>query len=156
VNQISANFWEPEFDCASGEPVPIALLPNLRHLVSAVLQPLRTRFAQPLVVTSGYRSPTYNEAIRLVSDERARRAGLPHGGVAVHSRHMTAEAADIRPSSLAALPRLMGLVEEMLVAGELPALGGLGRYPGWIHVDVRPGQPGAPTRWLGAGVGSEP
>jgi uncharacterized protein YcbK (DUF882 family) len=153
--RLSEHFALEEFTCASGEPVPPELLPNLRHLVSAVLEPVRESFG-PLIVVSGYRSPVYNEALRAVSDERARRAGLAHGGVAQFSQHLTASAADVRPIRLQDLPRLCAVVEEMIQDGELASLGGFGRYPGWLHLDVRSGTPGKPTRWLGAGVGSEP
>lgn len=156
MNQLSAHFAEPEFDCRSGDPVPRELLPNLRRLVVTVLEPLRVRWGSALIVLSGYRSPAYNEGLRLVSDERARRAGLHAGGVAMHSRHLTAEAADIRPVRREDIPALAATVEAMLVAGELPELGGLGKYPGWLHVDVRPRAGGQVVRWLGAGVGSEP
>jgi len=154
--KLSNNFHDYEFACRSGEPVPLELLPNLRRLVVDVLEPLRVRWGAPLIVSSGYRSPVYNEAIRLVSDERARREGRPHGGVAKFSQHLTASGADVHPVERAAIPRLCSLVETMLLEGALPSLGGFGRYPGWIHVDVRPGVPGRPARWLGAGVGSEP
>lgn len=156
MTKLSEHFDEREFDCRSGEPVPLERLPNLRHLVTSVLEPLRARWGAPLVVVSGYRSPAYNAAIKLVSDERARRLGRAHGDVATNSRHMTAEAADIRPAELTAIPRLCSLVEEMLLEGALPSLGGFGKYQSWIHVDVRPGTPGRPVRWVGAGVGSEP
>lgn len=156
MTKLSEHFTDVEFTCRSGELVPMDLLPNLRHLVSAVLEPLRVRWGAPLIVTCGYRSPTYNAALKLVSDERARRAGLPAGGVAAHSRHMTAEAADIRPVDLGDLPLLCSTVEEMLQESALPSLGGFGKYPNqWAHLDVRPGTPGKPVRWLGAGVGSE-
>lgn len=153
---LSEHFTIAEFHCSSGEPVPGELLPNLRHLVSAVLEPLRARWGQPLIVVCGYRSAAYNAAIKLVSDERARREGRAAGGVAEHSRHITAEAADVRPVNIADVGALMAHVEVMLLEGALPSLGGLGRYPGWLHLDIRPGTPGRPVRWIGAGVGSEP
>jgi hypothetical protein len=37
--------------------------------------------------------------------------------------------------------------------GRLPALGGLGLYPGWIHVDVRAKFGGKLATWGGTGAG---
>jgi uncharacterized protein YcbK (DUF882 family) len=155
VTPLSEHFSLEEFHCSSGEPVPPDLMPNLRHLVTSVLEPLRARWGI-LIIVSGYRSPVYNEALRKVSDERARRAGLPHGGVAQFSQHLTASAADVRPVRIQDVPALCSMVEEMLVAGALPSLGGFGRYGQWIHLDVRPRVSGQVVRWLGQGVGSEP
>jgi hypothetical protein len=73
------------------------------------------------------------------------------------SQHLTASAADIRPVEMDALGRLAAVVETMIHQGELPILGGLGRYTGWIHVDTRDRvPPGYVARWHGKGVGSEP
>jgi uncharacterized protein YcbK (DUF882 family) len=145
VAYITEHFTWQEFHCHDGDEVPLELQPNVRRLCVNVLEPLRARFGGPLVVISGYRSPIYNEALR--------RAG---GGAAEHSRHMTGEAADVRPAELEALPRLRALVETMLTQGELPALGGFGIYPAWVHLDVRERVPaGHVARWFGRGVGSE-
>jgi uncharacterized protein YcbK (DUF882 family) len=155
--QLSPHFSLEEFRCSSGEFVPRELMANLHELVDDVLEPVRQRWGAPIIVVSGYRSPTYNEAIRRVSDERAKQAGLAHGGVAQNSQHLYARAADIRPVHLADVPALKKVVEELLRAGKLPKLGGLGTYPAWLHLDTRAtGKPGYPIRWAGEGVGSEP
>jgi uncharacterized protein YcbK (DUF882 family) len=154
--KLSAHFDDIEFACRSGDLVPVELRPNLQRLVTEVLEPLRRLWGAPIIVVSGYRSPAYNEGLRLVSDERARREGRTAGGVAQHSQHLTASAADVRPVELGAVPRFTSLVEEMIQGAQLPALGGFGRYPGWLHLDIRPRLAGRVVRWIGAGVGSEP
>jgi hypothetical protein len=74
---------------------------------------------EAVTIVSGYRSPTYNEKI----------AG------AKKSKHMTAEAADIRIKGYT--PKvLFGKVYQWARAGELK-FKGMGLYDGWIHVDVR-------------------
>lgn len=143
---VSPHFSWLEFMCHDGTPVPTELMPNVRRLCDTVLEPLRARWAEPLIVVSGYRTHAYNEALR--------KAGH---GAAEFSRHLTGEAADIRPSTLGTLSRLEALVETMLREGQLQALGGYGTYPTWIHLDVRPRMDtGRVARWVGAGVGSEP
>ena len=53
---------------------------NLRNLCEQVLEPLRAYVRQPIIISSGYRSPALNQALR----------GAPR------SQHLTGEAADIR------------------------------------------------------------
>lgn len=137
---VTDNFRWQEFACHDGTQVPFALQPMTRRLCERVLEPLRTHFAGPLVVVSGYRTEQYNRRV----------------GGALLSRHVQGDAADIRPVDLGDLPRLKSTVEWMLEHGFLTALGGYGVYPGWIHVDCRPRGPyGHVARWGGAGVGSE-
>ena len=52
---------------------------NLNRLVAEILQPVRTAFGRPIRITSGFRSPSLNNAV---------------GGVA-NSQHLTGEAADL-------------------------------------------------------------
>ena len=142
---ITPHFNWLEFQCHDGTDVPDALKPTVRRLCETVLEPLRARWMAPLTVVSGYRTPHYNEVMR--------HAGH---GMALHSRHMTGEAADIAPVELGSLPRLTALVETMLRNGELPTLGGFGIYPRFVHLDIREKHPaGHLARWIGAGVASE-
>lgn len=55
-------------------------LHNLQHLCSAVLQPLRDKIGQPIIITSGFRSEKLNKHV---------------GGVA-NTYHLQGLAADIR------------------------------------------------------------
>jgi uncharacterized protein YcbK (DUF882 family) len=143
---VTTHFSWAEFACHCGTEVPTELQPNVRRLCDQVLEPLRERWKGPLIVISGYRTPHYNAMLR--------HAGH---GAAEKSRHVWGEAADIRPVQMDALARLMSAIEEMLKANQLSTLGGLGVYPGWIHVDVRPRGPNNHiARWVGAGVASEP
>ena len=56
------------------------IIANLRNLCEQVLEPLRAYAGQPIIISSGYRSPALNQALR----------GAPR------SQHLTGEAADIR------------------------------------------------------------
>ena len=59
--------------------VPNQLLPNIQALCKNVLEPLRQQFDEPVYISSGYRSPALNKAIK----------------GAASSQHMKGEAADI-------------------------------------------------------------
>lgn len=120
--------------------MPIELQPNARRLAEHVLEPIRNTFGGPLIPVSWYRTREYNQKV----------------GGAQKSMHIYALAADIRPVDITELPRLAAVVELMLSHGQLPLLGGFGRYRGWLHVDARVRNPhDHVARWLGNGVGSE-
>ena len=58
----------------------------MQHLVANVLDPLRTRLGRPVRITSGYRAPAVNQAIK----------GAPS------SQHMRGEAVDMKADGLTA------------------------------------------------------
>lgn len=145
---ISKFFGYNEFACHTGEPYPPEWIDERLQPLCAVLDAIRERWGAQLVVISGYRTPAYNAQLRAQSS-----------GVAENSQHPQGRAADIAPMprTREACKRLAAVVDAMVTAGELPGLGGRGRYPGWVHVDVRPvPEDGHIARWDGAGFGSEP
>ena len=147
---ISEHFTWIEARCHDGSNVPDALKPNTIVLASQ-LELLRSAWGGPLFITSWYRTPTYNAALRQAAIDAGRTPGT-----AKDSQHMTASAADIRPVHLADIPILRKLIENMLSNNALPRIGGWGVYPQWIHLDVRPRpDTGHIAFWLGEGVASE-
>lgn len=138
---FSVNDWLDLKPAAGGQPEPFyrdsrhfqlrefackgtgALCVSVRLL--AMLDELRERFGQPLLVTSGYRSPGHNQRV----------------GGAPDSQHLLGRAADLAPSNRDNLPLLRDLALEL----DFP---GVGYYParGFVHVDVRLG---SPARWQG-------
>lgn len=141
--QLAPNFFLDEFDCHDGTAVPQALVPNVENLVVQVLQKIRDRFGKALYVICGFRTLAHNTAV----------------GGAPASAHLTAEGGDVSPvvRSEAEVSQLYDLVLAMYQAGDLPALGGLGYYPGkWLHLDTRKAPDGHLRRWVGTKVGSEP
>lgn len=140
VSHISTHFTWAEAVCHDGTEVPLELQPNARILANLVLEPIRERFGHSLIPISWYRSPDWNKRV----------------GGAQGSFHMQALAADIRPPTLLSLPRLRSVIEEMIDNNELPALGGIGIYKSWIHVDARQRRDGHIARWFGGNaVGQE-
>lgn len=136
--RLSTSFLLSEFDCNSGEEVPELYVPNLLRLCNEVLQPLRARWG-PLVVVSGWRSKPWNDRV----------------GGAKKSTHLTGQGCDVRPLRISDVPKFHDDVLALYKAGQLPALGGLGEYKNWVHVDTRKVPDGHLRRWAGKGIGSE-
>lgn len=69
----------------------IEVIENLQYLCQEILEPLREYFNEPIVISSGYRCPALNKAVR----------------GSVNSNHLYGYAADIRlPTKLAPNPSL--------------------------------------------------
>lgn len=116
--QLTENFHLHEFACNDGTPVPEEFIPNVKKLAEQ-LQVLRDYIKEPIHLNSSYRHPAYNQRI----------GGKPN------SQHLTASAADITVKSMT--PRkLKGVVEKLIKQKKL-WFGGIGLYPGFLHVDIR-------------------
>ena len=84
--QLSKHFKLEEFERSEtakrmgiDNTVPNQLLPNIQALCENVLEPLRPQFDEPVYISSGYRCPALNKAVK----------------GAASSQHMKGEAADI-------------------------------------------------------------
>jgi len=122
--KLTENFKREEFDCHDGTKVPAELLPNIQKLAEQ-LQILRGHLGESIHINSGYRSPAYNKRI---------------GGVK-NSQHVLGKAADITCKSKTP-KQLAAIIEKLITAGTL-RFGGIGVYPGFVHVDIRQGK----ARW---------
>ena len=91
---------------------------NLVALVGKVLDPLRSAYGQPIIVTSGYRSPALNRAV---------------DGAAT-SQHVKGEAADIICSDNR---RLFEIAKQMMREGKI-RVGQLidEKNYSWIHISL--------------------
>lgn len=122
MGDISKNFSYQEFECKCGRcggwgaPALIAkTTSNLQQLVLTILQPLRDKINESISVTSGFRCVEHNKAV---------------GGV-VGSLHLTGAAADIVTRSHT--PIMLAKMAETI-----DAVGGIGIYPSWVHLDTGP------------------
>ncbi len=116
--QLTKNFATYEFSCKDGTPVPVKYMGNVRQL-ALNLQVLRDFLGESISINSAYRHQKYNEKI----------GGKPE------SMHLTASAADITVKSKT--PKQLKVIIEKLIKEEKLWFGGIGLYPGFIHVDIR-------------------
>lgn len=87
---------------------------NIVALVENVLEPLRIKFARPIMVNSGYRCTLLNNAV----------------GGAKNSQHLNGKAADITAGSIDANRELFNLIKNYFKFDQL-----IWEYGGkWVHV----------------------
>lgn len=130
MSQITDHFSLAEFACPdAGPPTESEHLERLAHLC-AQLEVLRAQLGAPIIVISGYRSPSYNERI----------------GGATRSQHMNACAADIKVKGVEPA-EVHATIDRLIREGRMEQ-GGLGLYRTFVHYDVR----GRRSRWYGEGV----
>lgn len=122
--KLTESFNREEFDCKNGVQVPIEFLGNVQSLAKQ-LQILRDNLGEPIHINSGYRTEDYNKKV----------GGKPA------SQHLQAKAADITVKSKSP-KQLAAYIEKLITAGTLK-FGGIGIYPGFVHVDIRKGK----ARW---------
>lgn len=116
--QLTANFHIREFKCRDGSEVPSKYLCNVQQVASQ-LQILRDHLKETININSAYRTESYNKKV----------GGKPK------SQHLTASAADITIKSKS--PKQLAFIVEKLITEKKLTIGGLGIYPGFIHLDIR-------------------
>ena len=120
--RLSKNFSLAEMVATSfpafQKPPTTQEIVNLAYLCGAVLQPLRNSLGEPIIITSGFRSPSLNKYV---------------GGVA-NSRHLNGFAADIRVKSEAHARRMFEILKKIpAVDSCLVERKGAAR---WLHVQT--------------------
>lgn len=127
--KITPHFSLAEFACRDGTPYPSRWINARLRPLCDTLEVIRAEAGSPVRVLSGYRTPRYNARI----------------GGARKSEHMEGCAGDIIADGMSAAS-LHALVLRLYRDGRI-LLGGLGAYPGFVHVDIRDG--GRLVRWTG-------
>lgn len=103
--------------------IPDNIKPNIVALVDNVLDPLRTMWGKPLIVSSGYRCPALNKAV----------------GGSKTSQHMSGQAADIDAGTRADNKALF----HVLINSKLPfdqlifEKGDIDEGPDWLHISYK-------------------
>lgn len=111
--------WK-ELGCKDGTPYPTEWRTNRAIQLAEVFELLRKICGnQPLQILSAYRTPAHNKSI----------------GGAQNSQHMQGRALDIKPPIGFPLRILYNHVYEL--AG-MTAIRGIGMYPTFVHIDIRP------------------
>lgn len=132
------HFKVAEFRCHDGTPYPDEW-PDRWSTLVGLCDDVRDLAEAPCDVVSGYRTDSYNASL-------IRKGHHP----AADSEHKRGNAADLRPQpefGRDTVLELHGRVLAAYKAGKLPTLGGLGLYPGWIHVDTHRAPDGHLRRW---------
>lgn len=91
---------------------------NIQLLIDNVLDPLREKFGEPIIVSSGYRSQALNKAV---------------GGSST-SQHSKGQAADIMAKNPADNAKLFNIISCSLPYDQLIWEKGNDAYPAWVHV----------------------
>jgi uncharacterized protein YcbK (DUF882 family) len=126
---ITPHFSASEFACRDGTPYPPGWIETRLRPLCETLEVVRAAVGGPIEILSGYRTEAYNRKI---------------GGARL-SQHVQGRAADIR---MGRASRIHEVVLDLWREGKLPNLGGLGAYPSFTHLDVRP--VGKLVRWSGS------
>lgn len=122
--RLTDHFSLKEFQSKDLAAFPSEVEDNLLEL-SENLEALRAHLGKPIIITSGYRSPSHNERI----------------GGAKNSQHVLGKAADIKVEGYS--PRVVYNMIELLIKYGKMKEGGLGLYKSWVHYDIR----GTKARW---------
>mgnify|MGYP003656083247 FL=1 len=119
--KLTNNFSKSEFECKSGEEMPLDVLENVK-LLAIQLQKIREYVGKPIRINSAYRSEAHNKAI---------------GGVKT-SQHILGKAADITIDTFTP-DEVVSIIENMLTNEMLGGfyIGGLGSYNTFTHIDIR-------------------
>lgn len=122
--RLTPNFTLAEFQSRDGAPMPADVQANIIRLANA-LQIIRNELNVPITITSGYRSPEHNRAVRGASN----------------STHIRGLGADFQARGIAPVA-VAAVIERLISEGKIPQ-GGLKAYSTWVHYDIR----GTRARW---------
>ena len=93
---------------------------ELKRLCETVLEPIRIKYNQPIIVTSGYRCPKLNAAINGASN----------------SQHVTCTAADIKPK-YGSVKNLFDFIVDMIDSDEIEVRQLIDEHNyTWIHISI--------------------
>ena len=111
--KVGQHFKVKEFACKDGSPVVF-----IDEYLYEILEILRNKLGKPVIITSGYRTPEWNEKCN----------------GAKYSYHMCGMAADIRVDGMTA-KEIANKLNEIVPEGC-----GIIVYNNWVHFDVRTGK----------------
>lgn len=110
-----------ELGCHDGTPYPDIWRTTRAIALAVEFEAIRQAVGRPIVIGSAYRTPTYNAVI----------------GGAEESQHCHGRALDLYPPKGVTVDVFYRIIRDIARTHE-SAIRGLGRYPTFVHVDVRP------------------
>lgn len=142
---MSTHFEVEDMRCHDGTPYPFEWIEERLEPLFATLEAVRAYCGgAPIAVDSGYRTEAYDRRIYEAHMASLAARGLPNDHLVAEptsSEHPRGRAADVKHSRLSAVA-FFNKILELYERGQLPHLGGVGLYPDFVHVDVRP-RPGS-------------
>ena len=129
--------WE-EMACKDGTPYPHEWRTSRALTLASEFEAIRAVVGQPIVIGSAYRTPEHNAAI----------------GGAKHSQHTQGRALDLYPPKGMSLDAFYRICRDRARLDE-STIGGLGRYPTFVHIDIRPLAAGKLVVWQGSRAWAE-
>jgi len=123
-----------ELACKDGTPYPLEWRSDRARRLALEFERIRAAVGLPIVIGSAYRTPAHN---RLV------------GGAAL-SQHVEGRALDLYPPKGWTLERFYRVVRAVVDDPDCTVYG-LGKYPRFVHIDIRPAPAhGRLVLWQGA------
>lgn len=116
--KVTKDFYWKEFESRDGATMPATVKKNITLLAQS-LQALRDKIGKPILINSGYRSPSHNKRI----------GGVPN------SQHTLGKAADIKVHGLSP-KQVAEEIEKLIKAGKMKE-GAIGVYSTFVHYDIR-------------------
>jgi hypothetical protein len=119
--RVSPHITWKELGCKDGTPYP-AKWTDRAIVLAAEFERIRVECGGlPITIGSAYRTPSHNKAI----------------GGAVQSQHLQGRALDLYPPAGMTVERFYAVIRT--IAGHADSeIRGLGRYPTFVHIDIRP------------------
>jgi uncharacterized protein YcbK (DUF882 family) len=127
--QVTEHFNSFEFNCHDLTPYPSVWYVSRLEPLCKQLEVLRFHVSHPVLVLSGFRTPTYNARV----------------GGKVGSMHLEGIAADIHVPGKGA-EELWEIMNQLVASGGVMD-GGIGKYSWGIHYDIRTLLGKRPSRW---------
>ena len=115
LSELTASQYATRFSIDNSPTQPI--IDNLTRLCVEVLEPLREAIGKPIIISSGYRSPSLNRAI----------------GGSAGSAHMFGLAADISVPGITTRNVCFQILTERIKFDQL-----IDEFGSWVHVSIAP------------------